>query len=225
VKSKATVLFINEESLSKSPLVEILLENYMKVRAILDSGSAVNLLAQSIYDKLNDSGADIATLPLENVILVTEFGKRSHRVRKQAMIAFTIGKELFDVNFFISPQFVNNAILGCQFMKEYGINLNFEKESFTYFREGGIREHSFYQPTGALEVGHSNRSSKEAAILTQYYTRRAAVEVFKPASTRDSNSSATLLPFYSIERTAYEILCRTVNSVLLVCWLSRGCLS
>lgn len=34
----------------------------MKVRAILGSGSEVNLLAQSIFDKLIDSGAGIPTL-------------------------------------------------------------------------------------------------------------------------------------------------------------------
>jgi hypothetical protein len=51
-QSEATLLFINEENLSRSPLVEILLERHMKVKAILDSGSDANLLAQSIYDKL-----------------------------------------------------------------------------------------------------------------------------------------------------------------------------
>lgn len=34
----------------------------MEVRAILDSGSEVNLLAQSICDNLIDSGAGIPTL-------------------------------------------------------------------------------------------------------------------------------------------------------------------
>jgi hypothetical protein len=61
----------------------------MKVRAILDSGSEVNLLAQSIYDTLIDSGADIPNLPLENVILVRAL-KRSNRAKKLAMIEFTI---------------------------------------------------------------------------------------------------------------------------------------
>jgi hypothetical protein len=48
-----------------SPLVEISLGNDMKVRVILDSGSDVNLLAQSVYDKLIDSRVDIPTLSLD----------------------------------------------------------------------------------------------------------------------------------------------------------------
>jgi hypothetical protein len=78
-KSEAIVLFTNEESLSKSPLAEISLYNNMKVRAILDSGSEVNFLAQSIYDTSIASGADIATSPLENVIA---FRKLYNRVKK-----------------------------------------------------------------------------------------------------------------------------------------------
>jgi hypothetical protein len=133
----------------------------MKVRAILDSGSEVNLLTQSIYYKLIDSGADISTLTLENVILVTAFGKRLNRVKKREMLEFTIGRDLFEVNFFISTQLVNNAILGCQFMKERGISLSFERGSFMYFKGGYAKEHLFHQPTGASNVGHSDRRSEE----------------------------------------------------------------
>jgi hypothetical protein len=56
------------------------------------------------------TGADIPTLPLENVILVTAFGKRSDRVKKQAMMEFTIGRDLFEVNFVIFSQFVNDTV-------------------------------------------------------------------------------------------------------------------
>jgi hypothetical protein len=63
------------------------------------------------------------------------------------MTEFTIGRDLFDVNFLISPQLVKDSILRCQFMKEHGISLNFERESFTYFKGGNVKEHLFYQPT------------------------------------------------------------------------------
>lgn len=38
-------------------------------------------------------------LPLENVILVIAFDRRYNRIRKQAMIDFTVGKDLFQVHF------------------------------------------------------------------------------------------------------------------------------
>jgi hypothetical protein len=158
---ESLVLFINEENLAKSPMVEISLTSDMRVKAILDSGSEVNLLAQSIYDKLLDSGMDVPTLPLENVVLVTAFGKRSSRVKRQAMIEFSIGNDLFEVNFFISQKLVNDAILGCHFMKENGVSLNFEKENFSYVKEGLVKEQLFYQPAATLEVGRSDRRPRD----------------------------------------------------------------
>jgi hypothetical protein len=153
-KFEATIFFINEETLSKSPLVEILSEREVKARAILDSGSEVNLLSQDVYNKLVSTGIDIPTLPLENVILVTAFSKRSSRVKKQAMVAFSVGTEAFEANFFISPQLVNDAILGCQFMKDYGINLNFDKGSFSYSKDDEVKEHTFCRTPDTVRKEH-----------------------------------------------------------------------
>jgi hypothetical protein len=100
---------------------------------------------------------DILTLPLENVILVTAAGERSNRVKKQAKVEFYIERDLFHVNFFISPQLMNDAILGCQFMKENGISLNCNKESFTYTKKGLVRGRPFYQPADTLKVERSNQ--------------------------------------------------------------------
>lgn len=169
-ESESVVLFINEDSLAKSPVVEISLTSDIKIKAILDSGSEVNLLAQSIYNKLIHSGMDIPTLPLENVILVTAFGKRSNSVKKQAMVEFHIEKDLFEVNFFVSPQLVIDAIQGFQFMKENCISLNFEKESFTYVKKGLGQERPFYQPVETLKVEHSDQFSGNTDTPSCSYT-------------------------------------------------------
>jgi hypothetical protein len=97
---------------------------------------------------------------------VTAFGKKSNRVRKQAMITFTIGTEEFKANYFISPQLVNDAILGCQFMMDYGNNLNFARGSVMYFRNGEVKEHAFYRSTGTVEVACSDQCVEEAIIPT-----------------------------------------------------------
>jgi hypothetical protein len=41
----------------------------------------------------------------------------------------------------ITPRLANEAIIDCQLLKEYGISLNFAKESFSYTREGELKEH------------------------------------------------------------------------------------
>jgi hypothetical protein len=171
LESGASVFFINDENWSKGPLVEVALGRDVRARAILDSGSEVNLIAQNIYDKLVSLGIDIPTLPLENVVLVTAFGKKSNRVKRQALIPFAIGTETFETNFFVSPQLINDAILGCQFMRDYGINLNFERGTFTYAAGGEAKEQTFYQ-TSAGETLCSDRSVKKATSPTLSSTSR-----------------------------------------------------
>jgi hypothetical protein len=57
------ILFINEENLVKSPMIEISVGEGMVIKAILDTGSEINLLAGSVYEKLIKLGVDVPTLP------------------------------------------------------------------------------------------------------------------------------------------------------------------
>jgi hypothetical protein len=97
--TEPVVLFINEESLVKSPVIEISVGEGMVFKAILDTGSEVNLLTGSVYEKLIKLRADVPTLPLENVTLVTAFGKKSNRIKKQDMTEYAIRNDLFENNF------------------------------------------------------------------------------------------------------------------------------
>jgi hypothetical protein len=137
------VFFINEATLSQSPQVEIRIAGKFILRAILDSGSEVNLISEGIYEKLTQSGVKLPTLPVEHVVLVTAFGKRSRRIKQQALVEFAIGHDLFESVFLISLQLTNEAIIGCQFLKEYGISIDFGKGTFSYVRGDVTSEHLF----------------------------------------------------------------------------------
>jgi hypothetical protein len=54
--------------------------NKFILKAIVDSGSEVNLISQNIYERLMKAGITMPVLPVENVVLVTSFGKRSNRI-------------------------------------------------------------------------------------------------------------------------------------------------
>jgi hypothetical protein len=111
------VYFINENVLGQSPLLEIQLGNKVVITAILDSGSEVNLISQEIYEKLTKAGTNIPILPVENIVLVTAFGRRSNRIRIQAYVEFTIGADRFEQVFMVSSQLKNDMIIGYQFLK------------------------------------------------------------------------------------------------------------
>jgi predicted aspartyl protease len=103
------------------------LGNEVVFTAILDSGSEVNLISQEIYEKLTKASTDIPVLPVENIVLVTAFGRRSNRIRIQAYVEFTIGADRFEQVFLVSSQLKNDVIIGCQFLKEFGVCIDFYK--------------------------------------------------------------------------------------------------
>ena len=142
------VFFINETSLGQSPQIEIMIDNKILIRAIIDSGSEVNLISEEVYESIMKAGIHLQVLPVENVVLLTAFGKRSKRIRQQAFVEFAMGDDLFECIFLISSQLKNEAIIGCQFLRDYGININFCRGSIGYVRGDVQKEHAFLSEAG-----------------------------------------------------------------------------
>jgi hypothetical protein len=84
------VFFINESQSKKCPEVDIKVKNGIHFIAILDSGSEVNLLSERVYEQLMKTRAEVPVLPVENVILVSAFGRRSRKITRQALLEFAI---------------------------------------------------------------------------------------------------------------------------------------
>jgi hypothetical protein len=149
--------------------LEIRVDNRVNINAILDSGSEVNLLAQRAYDKLIKSGVDLPTLPVQGVVLVTAFGKRSDRIRNQTLVSFTIGEDLFEGVFLISSQLVSEAILGGQLLKEYGLNLDFERDIVSYVREGAVTTYPFSSEKQVVRSESSDIRETKKSVHLPYY--------------------------------------------------------
>lgn len=98
------VFFINETTLGQSPQIAIMVTNKILIHAIIDSGSEVNLISEAIYEKLITAGIKLLILPVENVVLVTAFGRKSKRIRQQVLIEFRMGSDQFESVFLISSQ-------------------------------------------------------------------------------------------------------------------------
>jgi hypothetical protein len=150
------VLFINEANLISSPQMNIKVSGKFNIIAIVDSGTEVNLLSERVYEEPAKTGLEIPVLPVENVILVTAFGRRSKRIRRQALLEFSTG-HVFETVVMISAQLANDAIIGCQFLKEYGFRINFDSETFTYVREGISREQTFAPKAGSSKACSDDR--------------------------------------------------------------------
>jgi hypothetical protein len=75
----------------------------------------------------------LVILPVENVVLVTL--ESDHQI-KQVLLEFKIDEDEFEAVFMISPQLNNDIILGYQLLREYGIDINFGKNTISYFKNG-----------------------------------------------------------------------------------------
>jgi hypothetical protein len=136
-------LFINDANISKSPQIAIKFENKEVAVAMLDSGSEANLISQDKFDQLKKAGIEVLTLPVQGINLVTAFGKRSKSIKLQLLTEFTIGKEMFEAVFLVAPQLNCDVILGCNFLKEYSIQLCFDTERIEYVRHGQTKSFKF----------------------------------------------------------------------------------
>jgi hypothetical protein len=169
--SDCIVFFINEATQCQSPQVEIKVADRIGINATLDSGSEVNLLAERVYDKLIKSCVDITVLPVESVALVTAFGKRSKRIRYQTLINSAVGNDLFESVFLVSSQLTNEAIIGCQLLKEYGASINFGRGTFSYVRSGVLREYTFAAKAELQKVtSNDRRETGDSVIENNSYT-------------------------------------------------------
>jgi hypothetical protein len=94
--SAPIVFFINDDNLAKCPQVGIVFSSGTRIRRILHSGSKVKSLSERVRDRLVMSGVEVPVLPLESVVLVTAFGRRSRKIRNQALVEFTMGRDIFE---------------------------------------------------------------------------------------------------------------------------------
>lgn len=74
---------------------------------------------------------------------MTAFGKRSKSIKLQLLTEFNIGEEIFEAVFLVAPQLNCDVILGCSFLKEYGIQLCFDSGRIEYVRQGQIKSFKF----------------------------------------------------------------------------------
>jgi hypothetical protein len=136
-------------------------------------------------------------------VLVTAFGKRSKRIRHQALIEFTVGEDLFESVFMISSQLTNDAIIGCQFLRVYGIVIDFHKGTFSYVRGTQLREHLFSSKDEPRYVRRRDQSETENLSLLNNPSRVQGPPTLTVCEsnipTRTVNSCSYPTPHHTVE--------------------------
>jgi hypothetical protein len=71
------------------------------VKGVTDTGSEISLITEDLYAHLLSQGLEMLGLKLQSTVLVTAFGSRSRRIKKQVYIPFFLSVMIF-LNMFFS---------------------------------------------------------------------------------------------------------------------------
>lgn len=107
----------------KCPEVKILLNN-VPVTALIDTGSAVNAIAESWFYQNKEQLGHVETIKLSNTHVTGAMGHKSKIIREQILLEITIGKHVSDAVFLVVPSLSRNCILGIDLLKEQECVIN-----------------------------------------------------------------------------------------------------
>jgi hypothetical protein len=153
-KSEVTTYFINDENMKNYPHIDIRIGNG-NVKGVIDTGSEINLITEDLYAQLLSQGIEME-LKLQSTVLVTAFGSRSRRMKKQVYISFFIGDDCFEHVFLVSGQLIEPLLIGADFLQEYGVVVIFKTSCLIYEVEGNLKECKF---TNKVEAGMESQEN------------------------------------------------------------------
>lgn len=165
--NELVIYYINDSHLLNCPQVSISFGD-ITTNAIIDSGSEVNLLTESIYKDLVSAGVSTLSLPVANTVLVTAFGNKTRRIKDQIYVEFSIGGDSFESVFLVSPQLTSSVILGCDYANEYGIVLDFKRKCFRYELDGIEKVQLFNRGDRLRDVSNDGQELKGSSAYSNH---------------------------------------------------------
>lgn len=83
---------------------------------------------------------------MQCTVLLSEFGNKTTRIRKQVLLSFEINGDEFENIFLVCSQLISGVILGSDFLFDYGLAVDVEKRCLTRkmtASEAGDRHYEF----------------------------------------------------------------------------------
>jgi len=116
-------------------------------------------MSEHLFDSLTNRGVKFLSIPVVNCVLHSAFGKKSKRIKTQALVEFKLGNEIYEQVALIAPDLVVDMLIGVDFFDENKVHIDFHSKSFET-RVGGVAtSYKFYddetaeQGCKALEDG------------------------------------------------------------------------
>jgi hypothetical protein len=142
--SELTGFYINEANLNYCPRVAVRFGDKL-VDCYIDSGSEVSVISERPYNQSVLAGLPRYEIGIKSAVLITAFGKRTKRLKKQVYLEFAIGQGMFENMFLVSPQLSGPVIIGCDSAKDCRLIIDFNDECISYKQDGTLRKCEFSQ--------------------------------------------------------------------------------
>jgi predicted aspartyl protease len=149
LEGNATVFTIDEDKLRRCPHIKLMIGE-QEVVALVDSGAESWIISQELFESLINKGIPILHMPVIGCVLTSAFGRNLKRIKKQALIEFTLNEHKYEVMALVAPELATSVIIGTDFINEYRVKLDFTNNHFETQLGGIIRKYKFYR--GPAEV-------------------------------------------------------------------------
>jgi hypothetical protein len=125
-ENKVKVYTVNESKLHKCPHVKLRITE-QKLIGILDTGAEATLMSEHLFESLTNRGVKFLSIPVVNCVLHSAFGKKSKRIKTQALVEFKLGNEIYKQISLIAPHLVVDMLIGVDFFYEYKVHIDFQR--------------------------------------------------------------------------------------------------
>lgn len=121
------------------PEIEIQIEN-LTVYALIDTGSEVTCISESLYFQLQKDLLQVLTLPLKTIQIQGAFNKRSQKITRQILIPARIRSTAFDFCCLVVPELIKPFIIGVDWLAEHKCTLTLKDQLLKINTEKGTIE-------------------------------------------------------------------------------------
>lgn len=125
---------------ARVPRLSIMFNNQVRIEAIIDSGSELNAMSESLVSRLKFNKIKFNQIPVTNLRLLYGNGKCSGKITKQIFVEMHYGSNKGILNAFIVPGICVDLVLGMDFLIKSKAIIDFYDNSISFRKHEGVVE-------------------------------------------------------------------------------------
>lgn len=119
---------------TKSPVIVLEIFGFT-FPCVIDTGSDVCCLSESVWLQVQDFRGDLTVFPVTGVRISGAFKTKKRRVKLQIDLPFKVGDEIFYHEFLLIPDLIYPIIIGSDFLRLYKATVNYGLESIYIIKD------------------------------------------------------------------------------------------